>query len=331
MEDFEPKKLLILRILSILQDHTDCDHRLKQVDIIRLLKIEYGLDIERKAVARNLDFLSQAGYEIDKDKDGVCLLNKIFVDGELRLLIDSVLSNRNICTGHTKKLVKKLQSLGTKNFKDYTKYIVNHDDWQKQPNQNFFLNIEIITEAISNKKKIMFFYSEYGLDKKLHKEDHKKIVNPYQLILKNDKYYLACNFDKYDNLTFIRVDKMSDIEILEDKIKDIKSIKNYEKGISLGNIHNRLPYMFDGSIEEITFESTNNVTKIIDNVIDWFGYDFRVSQKDNGEYIFKVKASPKAMKFWLLQYGKFVKVLSPQSLVDAIKYDISEMQKLYEN
>ena len=45
---------------------------------------------------------------------------------------------------------------------------------------------------------------------------------------------------------------------------------------------------------------------------------------------FNVYASPRAMRFWNLQFGRYVKVLQPQSLCDIIKEDIAEMQKLYE-
>lgn len=64
MENFEPKKLLILRILQILTEFSDCDHKLRQNDIMSLLRIQYGIECERKAVARNIEFLQMAGYDI---------------------------------------------------------------------------------------------------------------------------------------------------------------------------------------------------------------------------------------------------------------------------
>jgi predicted DNA-binding transcriptional regulator YafY len=36
------------------------------------------------------------------------------------------------------------------------------------------------------------------------------------------------------------------------------------------------------------------------------------------------------MRFWILQFGRYVKVFEPQSLCDIIKKDIVEMQKSYE-
>ena len=36
MDNLEPKKLLLLRILQVLEDHSSADHPLRQKDIIRL-------------------------------------------------------------------------------------------------------------------------------------------------------------------------------------------------------------------------------------------------------------------------------------------------------
>ena len=108
MESYEPKKLLILRILEILTEYSDSEHKLRQGEIISLLNVLYGIECERKAVARNIEFLQQAGYDIVSDGTGTYLAERKFEAGELRLLIDSVLTNRNVCKTHTKDLISKL-------------------------------------------------------------------------------------------------------------------------------------------------------------------------------------------------------------------------------
>ena len=47
MESLEPKKLALIRILQILEKHSDSEHPLKHDKIIELLNAEYGLIIER--------------------------------------------------------------------------------------------------------------------------------------------------------------------------------------------------------------------------------------------------------------------------------------------
>ena len=330
MCSLEPKKLIILRILDILTEYSDAEHKLKQKDIISLLNINYGIECERKAVARNISYLIDAGYDIVTESDGVYLAEKRFEVGELRLLIDSVLSNRNICKDYTIQLTDKLCKEGGKYFKSYAKHVVNLDDWQKRESRDYFYNIEILCEAIEKKKQVSFFTNTYGTDKKLHhKRQEKTIANPYQLILKNGYYYLVCNYDNCDNGIFCRVDRLTDVQILSSKFKPYTKVLNFKNGINLGKIANKLPYMFDDKIEQVVFESRNNVDDtILNNVLDWFGTDVKIEKIETG-YRFSLYASPSAMRFWILQFGKFVKVIKPQSLQDAIKSDILEMQKLY--
>ena len=54
MSDIHPKKLLILYILDILQKYTDEEHRLSQKEIQDILKKEYEMPVDRKAIKRNL-------------------------------------------------------------------------------------------------------------------------------------------------------------------------------------------------------------------------------------------------------------------------------------
>lgn len=331
MDNFEPKKLLILRILQILTEFSDCDHKLRQNDIISLLRIQYGIECERKAIARNIEFLQTAGYDIVADNTGVYLAEKKFETGELRLLIDSALSNRNICKTHTKELIKKISEEGGKYFKNYAKHVVNLDDWQKDDSFDFFYNIELLCEAIEKNVKVEFFYNHYGADKKLkHTREKKTIANPYQLFLKNGHYYFACNYDGYENIVYLRIDRITDLRLTELHAKSLKEMQGYENGLNLGKLYNRLPYMFEDTPVRIEFITANGVENMVDNVIDWFGREVEISELEGGNYKFVLTASPRAMRFWILQFGKYVKVLSPQTLVEQIKNDIEEMKKLYD-
>ena len=330
MESFEPKKLLILRILQVLQEFSDCDHKLRQNDIISLLKVQYDIGCERKAAARTIDFLEQAGYDIVRDSDGIYLSSRKFEPGELRLLIDSVLSNRNVCKAHTKEIIGKLTAEGAKYFKSYAKHVTNLDDWQKDDNCDYFYNIELCCEAIERQKKLSFFYSYFDSDKRKQKnKPEKSKISAFRLFLKNGRYYLACNYDRHDNLAFIRLDRMSDIEILQENARPLNTVKNCEQGINLGKLDSHFPFMYSDKPERIEFVTANSATHMIDNVIDTFGRNVNITNIGDGNYKFSLTASPSAMRFWLLQYGKYVKLFSPQNLVEQIKSDIQEMSKLY--
>ena len=54
MYEVMSKKLLVINILDILNKYSDAEHRLKQKDFIDILRKEYGMEVDRKAVRRNL-------------------------------------------------------------------------------------------------------------------------------------------------------------------------------------------------------------------------------------------------------------------------------------
>ena len=59
----EAKKLALLRILEILQRNTDEAHPLTHNEIADMLLKNYGIEIERKAVGRNISLLLEADYD----------------------------------------------------------------------------------------------------------------------------------------------------------------------------------------------------------------------------------------------------------------------------
>ena len=94
-------------------------------------------------------------------------------------------------------------------------------------NKQLFLNIEMLDEAISKGRKVRFHYTEYGLDKKLHLRarpdgsPREYVISPYQMAAQEGKYYLICNYDKYDDISNYRVDRIKDLEILDEPAKPL--------------------------------------------------------------------------------------------------------------
>lgn len=86
----QDKKSLNMRILEILEQYSDSDHRLTQPKIIKLLEQNYGIECKRQTVKNNIMLLKDMGYEISW-KGGIFLKLRRFEDAELRMLIDSVL------------------------------------------------------------------------------------------------------------------------------------------------------------------------------------------------------------------------------------------------
>ena len=115
---------------------------------------------------------------------------------------------------------------------------------------------------------------------------------------------------------------------MEDNATDIRTIDGYKNGIDYKRFSSSLPYMFSDEPEQIKFLIKEEW--MIDQIVDWFGYDFKVEQ--NGEqFTVTVKASPDAMEYWSMQYLNNVEILSPMSLRERIADNIRRANEKYNN
>lgn len=146
-----PKKLSILFILEILKRETNENHPITLREIIHILKHDYDLEMERKGVARNIRDLIAAGYDISTE-NGYYLASPDFEYSELRLLIDSVLFSKNIPRSQCKSLLKKVAALTDRHFNARIQHIATMPVTPGH-NQQIFYTIEVLDEAISQKKK----------------------------------------------------------------------------------------------------------------------------------------------------------------------------------
>ena len=85
------KKGSILYIWEILKKYSDENHLLTYDQIIDKLYHTYGLEIERKTVARDVSILQDFGCDIIKrGKLGLYLGFRDFEEGEVLYLIDAI-------------------------------------------------------------------------------------------------------------------------------------------------------------------------------------------------------------------------------------------------
>lgn len=310
----ETKKSALIRILQILERETDEKHAVSQDDIVDILERDYGIEIERKAVGRDIALLKDVGYNIESGRGGTKLLDRTFDDSELRLLIDSVLASNHIPEKQTLSLIKRLSSFSSKYFKSHISHVFSVNDWQKSDNTNLFYNIHVINNAIETNTVVEYDYNKYGTDKKLHKTSSQS-VTPYQLVLHNQRYYLMGYSMKWDHMVFHRLDKITEIRETDDAHKPLRSIPGYESGINYKELSTARPYMFSDKPERIDFYVTEYM---VDQVIDWFGKNITIMD-DKGRLRVSVISSPNAMLYWALQYLDSVEVIRPAKLRNEIK------------
>ena len=320
------KKMLNMLILEILRKYTDEDHSLTQQKIIKLLDMNYGMECDRRSVKNNILYLKELGYDISMEK-GYRLLSREFDDSELRILIDSVLFSKSISTKQSKELIEKIRSLPSNYFNAKVSHVSNLPELNRTINKQAMYSLDAINDAIANKKKISFIYNKIGTDFKLHpKREDPYIVNPYQIVANNGKFYLISNYDKYDNVAHFRIDKMTDVRVLDEKVKPMSKVPELERGLNLPKHMAEHFYMFSGSSVSAKIKTTEDM---MSELVDWFGTDFRIIENMPDYITIRVICNQDALRYWALQYGPYVEIIEPESLRNRIKDNICNMTLKY--
>ena len=322
----QDKKSLNMRILEILEQYSDSDHRLTQPKIIKLLEQNYGIECKRQTVKNNIMLLKDMGYEISW-KGGIFLKLRRFEDAELRMLIDSVLFSRTLSAAQAKQLIGKLTELGSKYFRAKVKHVVHLPKLIHSGKKQVLHNLDVLSDAIEQGRKVSFIYNSYGKDFKLHpRREEPYIVNPYQIVPNQGRYYLIGNYDKYDNISHYRLDYMTEIQMLDDKVKSKDKVEDFAQGYSLPRHMAEHIYMFSGPSVQVKMRVGEDQ---MNQLIDWFGKGFRIVQEDADRLIISVVCNEMAMKYWALQYGEHVEVLEPKSLREDICEAVDWMGSVY--
>ena len=323
----QDKKALNMLILEILEQYTDSDHPLTQMEIVDLLEKNYGVPCTRQTVKNNLMLLGEMGYEISME-GGICLMSRQFENAELRMLIDSVLFSRTLSGKQAKRLIEKLTGLGNKYFRAKVKHVCHLPKLIHSDNKQVLLNLDVLTDAIEQGRKVRFTYNSYGKDFQLHpRRKEPYIVNPYQMVANQGRYYLLCSYDTSNRLSHYRLDYMTKLEMLDAKVKPMDQMEDFVQGYSLPKHMEEHIYMFSGPSVQVKMRVRSSVNR--DALIDWFGKRFRIVKEDADGLIVSVACNELAMKYWALQYGEHVEVLEPKSLREAICDAIDWMGSFY--
>ena len=340
----QPKKISIIAILKILYEHSDAEHRLSAKEIIDYLWKDYEIKLDRKAVKRNLMDLLDFGYDIEyKETPKInphgeeeiiysdWYINHTFDNSELRLLIDSLLFSKHMPSRQCKELISKLIGLSSVYFKDNVKHIHNLPESVPR-NPELLYTIEILNEAISRKRQVSFNYTEYGIDKMVHlklnsdEEPISYLINPYQMVATNGRYYLICNLDNHDGLAHYRVDRISGIKLTTKPAMALRKVKGAEHGLDLPKHMAEHIYMYSGEGLRVKFLAYRNM---ISELVDWFGLDFDVKERDSDMVEIGVVVNENAMFYWAMQYGPRVEVLSPKNLRNRLAEATAEVARKY--
>lgn len=300
-------------ILNVLKKYSDEEHILQIRDIKEKVKEIYEIDIDPRTIRRIINLLkykldydistrseNSLGYFIYRNPD------TDFEPGELRAIIDNFSYSNYIVPSISKEIITKCKNMQNiyenEKLKDYK--IISKNT--KTDNMEVIKNIEDISTAISNKKKIKFDYWKYRLTNKLEKEIVKKsVLTPLAIIYKLQQFYLVGYVDRAPVLFYYRIDRIKNIVELDDKASTKITKKELEDFV------NSSFDMHGGEIEQI--EITCHIN-LLDNIIEEFGKDIEIKKINPDYFSAKIESSARGFKYWALRNLEFVFVNKPNSL-----------------
>ena len=297
------KKPSLLCVRKILREQTDEDHVLSTNEILDILRKEYGIKLERRALYSNIDLLIEFGDDISRYNEnhkGYYMRDRQFSEGEILMLSNAIHASYFIPQEQSAELIQKL--LDTQSLMIQEKFYdhVFEENKAKTTNVELLDNIALVSTAIHDEKVITFNYSHYEGDLKLHPrmdEDgkpHLYTMEPRYIAYHDGRPYLVATSEDHDgDYIHYRLDKMSNVKLTRTRVRRMLDLTEaYEYAT-------KKLYMFAGDNVECEMLVEKNTFNAL---VDEFGYDIEVSEEDENHYRCKVCASRKGLVMLGLQY-----------------------------
>lgn len=328
-------KKRLLATLEYLYKYSDTYHTVTSVDIMEHIQKKYGIEADRRSVYRDIAALNDFGIDIVKmpsKKEGYYMASKIFEPHEIKLLLDAVLSAPFITEKKTEQLRSKLLSMLSTFKADEIDKQTFLEKRVKLKNEQIYYSIDCINNAITQKKKVKFKYHHYKLKGNKITADKGKefLLSPYALLWCDDKYYLVGNYEKYDDVSHYRIDRMSNVRLLDKDIRPYSEVCEYTDCFDTADYARKSFKMYAGKPQRIVLLCDNG---LFETMLDKFGFDANYKQISSTDFTVTATANiSNGLLDWLISYCDKCRIIAPTELnimlrnkIDAIKSYINNI------
>ena len=321
------KKLKILYVAQYLFQESDEDHPRTMEEILAYLNSQ-GVSAERKSVASDMELL-QDEYHLDiqhskRKHYGYFLGERHFQLAELKMLTDVVQASPFLSKNKSMDLIGKLELLTSRENAKELHRQVSVLNRLRTNNETLYYAVDAIHRAINDNCKIAFRYFQWTPEKtKQYRRDGAVYVtNPVALCVEQ-YYYLVARDEDSGQYRHYRVDRMSDLQVLEDTPRS-----GLPQEFDLGSYTRPIFTMYTGERATIHLRMEKGCCNA---ALDRFGADVHMHSVDEKHFELTAEAilSP-TFYGWLFQFGPRAKLLSPQPAVDGFKAYCRETLAQYE-
>lgn len=319
------QKSRIIHVTKILARESDPDHPLTLAQIQDCLA-EEGISVERKALYRDLAALDEAGFKIGRARTrpvSYYLAERPLKPAQMLLLADAVQTSRSITKSNSTAIIRRLKTLVSRHEARLLEARVHVAGRVKMQNESVFHVIDVIQQALAERRDITFEYMRYDAALRLHdvaaQDGRKRVKTPLFLVYSDDNYYLlAYDEAAADHLRSYRVDRMRSVMLLEKSPRDHRPDPDFD----IAAYEHQVLGMYSGTPQSIDLLVAE---ELVGNVVDIFGVeavssrpaDAKDGAPDDGRRWARmhVKAAPNPVLFGkIAQFAGDVRIVAPTSV-----------------
>ena len=301
---------------------------------ISLKKLAEEYNVSTKSISRDINSiqnflaehreLMQNAELTYSHKERAYILNsdEFLKNKELFALVKIILGSRALNKEEILTLITKLKKFTTiqdrKTLENLIRKEIYHYHEVKSDCKSVIDNVWKIVQAIEDKHTISITYYKMNRDEVKHK------IKPVSVLFSEYYFYLIAY--KADDMSYkpiyFRIDRISSITEHREKF-ELEKKYDFDEG----NLREKNQFMFPGDTVKIRFEFSGlSLQAILDRLPT-----AKVVEKNGNTSIIEAEANHgRGIIMYLLSQGSWVKVLSPQSLADAIKEELNKMISYYE-
>lgn len=331
MREANKASMRILMLLRILERESSAECPLPMKSLQQMLE-SHGIFSGRKAVGRDITALRQLGCEVvytRRSPGGYYLCHHRLEPAEVRVLTDAVEAAPFLTQEMTDALVRKLQTMLTGQEQQALQEQIYYDPGRKMENAEIGDTITELSHAVAIKKKVMFCYHHHVLRNGAVQLDAGKtfILSPYALFWRDDHYYLAGNYEKYDAVGNYRLDRMFCVKVLAEDARPYSKLTPYMGKFDTADYLRHEFHMFGGRKEQLLLRCDRN---FLDVLIDRFGEELKILTSGEDTFTAHVTACiSEGFYDWLLQCGARVTVLAPASVREELRGRLNTLFQTY--
>ena len=314
MAKSDHQKLAILYVWDYLERESDDTHPVGAEVLIAMLE-KHNIKCERKTIYHHIAALQDYGVDIESQRGkggGYYIASRNFELPELKLLIDAVQSSRFLTERKSRELIEKLCRECNRHDASLMHRDLVIDRRVKSMNESIYYSVDTIQDAIAQNRQIRFRYFDWDIDGSRKYRTNEYLASPYGLCQNNENYYLLAHSPRH-GVTHYRVDRMSGIELLEEKRTPCEELT----GRNLIDHANRQFQMYSGRSETVKLRFHRSLVNV---VIDRFGKDTMLIPDGDEHFTFlvDVDVSPLFLS-WVIGFGEKARIEHPQSVAEECK------------